>query len=81
MDYRIIYYTLMAMLVAANSGNEERYKKLREDLISTCNYKDNRFIDHVLCRNFGDIKAFAIKNLIAENYQIAQALAHFSLRE
>lgn len=77
-EYRIIYYTLMSMLVAANSGDKEEYKQLKTKL-NECKYKKNIHLDHILKTNFGGIKAFAIKNLISENYDTARLLAKISL--
>ncbi|KAB1958005.1 glycosyltransferase [Limosilactobacillus fermentum] len=78
-EYRIIYYTLMSMLVAANSGDKEEYKQLKAKL-NACKYKKNIHLDNILKTNFGSIKAFAIKNLISENYDTARLLSKNSIR-
>lgn len=78
-EYRIIYYTLMSMLVAANSGDKEEYKQLKAKL-NACKYKKNIHLDNILKTNFGSIKAFAIKNLISENYDTARLLSKNIIR-
>lgn len=80
-DYRIIYYYLMTMLVAANSGDAGKYHELKEDLYRRYpRYKANRHLWHILLVNFGRMKAFAIKELITANYRIATLLARVALR-
>ena len=80
-DYRIIYYTLMAMLVAANAKDKETYQRLKRRLETLPNLKNNMHLDHILDYNFGKTKAFAIKKLIPADYQVARMLAIISLRK
>ena len=78
-NYRIVYYTLMTMLVAANAEDKDSYCDLRRTIMSSEEYKKNRFIDHILKMNYGSMKAFAIKNLIIKNYAMASILARMSI--
>lgn len=81
-DYRIIYYLLMTMLVAANSGDVRKYRELKTDLYQRYpNFKDNRHLRHILYVNYGKMKAIAIRDLITANYGIADLLARLALRK
>ena len=79
LNYRIIYYYLMTMLVAANAGEKNKYEELKRELLDLDDFKRNRFLDHILKKNFGRLKAFAIKNLISTNYFAASIMAKLSI--
>ena len=78
-EYRIIYYYLMAILVAANANRKQDYLELRDLLRSTTEYKNNMFIKHILNKNFGMLKSFVITNFITANYGFARIIAQIAL--
>ena len=79
-EYRVIYYSLMSMLVAAFSKNKIKYNEIKESLFDFDNlFKQNKHIDHILNTNFGKLKAFVIKNMITYNYSMAKFVANIAL--
>lgn len=79
-EYRVIYYSLMSMLVAAFSKNKIKYNEIKESLFDfDSHFKENKHIDHILNTNFGKLKAFVIKNMITYNYSIAKFVADIAL--
>lgn len=79
-DYRIIYYYLMTMLVAANAGDKSKYQVLKKKLMQNYpEFKKNRHLRHILLVNFGSMKSFAITNLITANYGVAELLGRIAL--
>ena len=75
--YRVIYYTLMTMLVAANAGDRESYERYRQELLSMEPvYSKNRHYWKILRENYGFLKAAVIGGIIPFNY----TLAHLACR-
>ena len=78
--YRIIYYTLMTMLVSAHAENKKKYiywkRWLRKNYPE---YAQNMHIRHILSVNFGKPKAFAILRLVPCNYYMAKMLGNIAL--
>lgn len=80
-DYRIIYYTLIAMLVSANSEQKSTYKQLKEFLKKQYpQYHHNQHIHFIMNENFGLIKRIAIEYGVTVNYRAACILAFLALR-
>lgn len=79
-NYRIIYYLIMAMLVAANVNNKDIYtkckKQLKEDFPT---YKKNPHLIPILNENFGKISSIVIRKGIPSQYIIAKYIAYFAL--
>lgn len=71
-DYRVSYYLLMTMVVAANSSNKEAYEQNREELVAmTPKYNKNRHFWKILTENYGALKASVIGGVIPLNYPVA----------
>lgn len=78
--YRIIYYTLITMLVAANAGDKEAYACYRQDFFSIKpEYSKNQHYWRILRDNFGLLKAFVIGGIIPLNYSLAQLACRLGL--
>lgn len=71
-DYRIIYYRLQTIVVAANAGDKFTYNKTKKELLQAShNYKQNQHYKNILYRNFGKLRTFVIGTVIPSNYYIA----------
>lgn len=77
-EYRIIYYILVTMIVAALGEDSKAYGEMKTKLISEYpDWKENMHIDSILHRNFGFLKAFAIKNVIPLHFEVAKLMCRF----
>lgn len=72
-DYRIIYYTLMTMLVAAYVGDKSEYLKLKDEL-NQYDYKNNVHLKPILQTNFDSLKCIAIRDFIPMGYSVARLM-------
>lgn len=80
-DYRIIYYLLMTMIVAANAGNKSEYVKNREELFNiTPKYNKNQHYWRILKDNYGYLKAVIIGGVIPMGYSIAYFVCKLGIR-
>ena len=80
-DYRIIYYLLMTMIVAANAGDKIAYNQNRRDLLSKePKYYKNQHYWKILIKNYGVLKAVAIGKVIPINYLIARAICIIGMK-
>ena len=80
-DYRVIYYMLMTMIVAANSNNKEAYKVLQNQINAIHpRYSKNQHFWRVLKDNYGRIKMFAIGVIIPMNFSLARLVCKIGLR-
>lgn len=80
-DYRVAYYLLMTMVVAANSGDKTAYKQNRNELIMMRpKYSHNRHYWSILNENYGSFKAFIIGVVIPMNYSIAHFACKVGIR-
>ena len=70
-DYRIIYYTLMTMLVAANAGDKKAYLTCQKALKKS---SPNQHLKPIMDYNFGELKSLVLRNLIDKNYLLARIL-------
>lgn len=67
-DYRVIYYILMTMVVAANVGDKSTYGKCKEKLKS---FPANQHMKPIMDYNFGKMKSLVIRKGINKNYLLA----------
>ena len=80
-DYRVIYYLLMTMVVAANSGDKKAYEENRIELLSlTPKYNTNQHYWRLLKENFGPLKAIVIGGVIPMGYGIAHLACKVGIR-
>ena len=76
-DYRVAYYLLMTMVVAANSGNREAYKQNRKELFEIQpKFSTNQHFWKIMKENYGCLKAVVLGMIIPMNY----AIAHFACK-
>ena len=79
-DYRILYYRLMTMIVAANANDKETYQIVKRDLQKDYSQSDIGFCRHIMNENFGILKSFVIEKMIPVNYKIAHLICHYTFR-
>ncbi len=80
-DYRVIYYLLTTMIVAANSGNKAAYKENQNELRSIKpKYTKNQHFWSILKHNYGILKAMAIGAFIPQNYLLANLICKLGIK-
>ena len=80
-DFRIIYYLLMTIVVAANSGDKYAYEQNRDELLAMKPaYNMNQHYWRTLKENFGRMKAVAVGGIIPMNYAIARLVCKIGFR-
>ena len=80
-DYRVIYYTLITMLVAANAGDRPSYERCRRQLTAEMpTYAKNAHFSGILNANFGPAKAAVLGRVIPNSYALARLAARAALR-
>jgi len=80
-DYRVIYYLLMTMVVAANSGDKKAYIYNRNELKAMRpKYLTNQHYWRILKENFGTIKAIVIGRVVPMGYGIAHLACKVGIR-
>ena len=80
-DYRVAYYLLMTMVVAANSGDKESYEQNRKELLAMePKYNKNQHYWRILKENYGNLKATVVGGIIPLNYAIAYLACKVGIR-
>ena len=80
-DYRVAYYLLTTMIVAANSGNKDAYIDSRKELFSMKpKYYKNQHFGSILKNNYGMLKAIAIGRIIPQSYLLAQTICKLGIK-
>ena len=80
-DYRVAYYLLMTMVVAANFGDKEAYEQNRRELLAMKpEYNKNQHFWRILKENYGSLKAAVIGGVIPMNYTIAHLACRVGIR-
>ncbi len=80
-DYRVAYYLLMTMVVAANSGDREAYEQNRKELFAMIpKYNKNQHYWRILKDNYGAIKASVIGGVVPMGYGIAHLACKAGIR-
>lgn len=80
-DYRVAYYLLMTMVVAANSGNRSAYEQNRQELLAIePRYNQNQHYWRILKENYGPLKAVVIGSVIPIGYGIAHLACKVGIR-
>ena len=80
-DYRVAYYLLMTMVVAANSGDKAAYEQNRRELLAMKpKYNNNQHYWRILKENYGTIKAAVIGGVIPMGYPIAHLACKVGIR-
>lgn len=81
-EYRVIYYTLITMLVAANAANKDKYIQYRKVLFSmNPKYTANQHFKPVIDKNFGKLKSLVIRKMIPMNYSVARLACRIGFRK
>ena len=80
-DYRVSYYLLMTMLVAANAGNRDAYEQNREELLAIKPaYNRNQHYWRILVRNYGWLRAAILGGVVPASYEIAHLICKVGFR-
>ena len=80
-EYRIAYYLLMTMVVAANAGDKDAYKLNRKELLSLKPiYNRNQHYWKILKENYGFLKAVVIGGIVPMGYEIAHWACKIGIR-
>ena len=81
-EYRIIYYLLMTMVVAANSEDKESYRNNRKALLEKKpKFSKNQHFWRILKENFGVLKAVVVGILIPKGYTIARFACKIGIKK
>ena len=78
-DYRVMYYLLMTMIVAANAGDKKSYFENKKEL-SAMNPNKNQHYWKILQKNYGLIKSAVIGAVVPMHYIIARSVCLIALR-
>lgn len=80
-DYRIIYYLLITMIVAANSGDRNEYNQNRMELLAIDpEYASNQHFWKILRENYGKLKAAVIGRVVPIGYWFAYLACKVGIR-
>lgn len=63
-DYRILYYTLMTMVVAANANDKNIYMECKSALRKS---PSNQHVKPIMDYNFGTLKSLVLRDIIGKN--------------
>lgn len=79
-DYRIIYYSILSMLISANIDNKSKYIELKRNLNKNFpKYYLNQHFRHILFKNFGFLKGTVIGYIIPKSYTFAKTVCKVAL--
>lgn len=79
--FRVIYYQLMTLIVAANAGNKDDFYRIRKALrAERPQYWKNQHYWPVLTGIYGRIKAFLIGYVVPGNYALTRIMCQFAFR-
>lgn len=80
-SYRISYYRLMTMIVAANAGNSSVYRSIRRDLLAERpRFWRNQHFFRLLRENYGILKALVIGCAVPLCYPLARLACQVGFR-
>ncbi len=80
-DFRVAYYLLATMVVAANADNKDAYEQSYEELRSLMPaYNKNQHFWRILKENFGRLRAVALGGVVPMNYALARRIGKRSFR-
>lgn len=80
-DYRVAYYLLMTMIVAANAGDKKAYEQNRKELYAMKpRYSKNQHYWKILKENYGTLKAIVMGGIVPINYTIAHLACRVGIR-
>lgn len=74
-NFRIVYYYIMTMIVAANAGKQNEYKALKKELHKKFPYyMNNQHFWNMMFGIYGRLKALAIGIIVPNSYQLTSLL-------
>jgi len=80
-DYRIVYYTIITMIVAAFNDDKERfYFYKRRLMIRKPFYIKNQHFLHVMVRNNGYLKATIMGIIVPNNFYLTKLMSKLALK-
>lgn len=79
--FRIVYYCLMTLIVAANAGDKEEFYRIRKQLrLEHPKYWKNPHYWPVLFGIYGKAKAFLIGCVVPVNFELTHLMCRFAFR-
>lgn len=73
LDYRIIYYYLIAMLISAKNSDNKKYRNLKKALVDEYpNFRRNQHYKNILNVNYGKLKAIFIGMIVPNSYMLTR---------
>lgn len=73
--YRVIYATLLAMVVSARNGDKNAYLQCRKSL-QEMKWKKNPYTKKILTCNQGQLKTFVLMHIIPLSYAVAHLITN-----
>lgn len=74
-NYRIIYYSLLSLIIAANADNKQEFYRQREVLKEKFpHFRQNMHLKTILSTNFSRLKYFVITYIVPLNYTVTKTI-------
>lgn len=67
-EYRVLYYSLITMIVSANSSDKKTFYEMKNKL----NNNNNMFFRPILIKNFGYLRYFVLSKIMIINYYVSR---------
>ncbi|WP_367341847.1 glycosyltransferase family 2 protein [Limosilactobacillus sp.] len=74
-DFRIKYYVLITMIVAANSNDKKTFIEMKKKLHNN----ENPLFKPILEKNFGYVKYFFFSRILDKNFYVSKFITHIVL--
>lgn len=76
-NFRILYYDLLTMIVAANACDKDTYTRLKEQKLK---FSKNKHFKYIMKQNYGSLKTFIMGSIIPLNYNCAHFLCRLAFK-
>lgn len=73
-EFRIAYYKLITMIIAANAKDDVTYKALKKE---SKKIRNNKHFNSIMQTNYGFIKSFVMSRIVPLNYNLAHFICKF----
>lgn len=70
-DFRVLYYKLLTLIIAANSGDKETFYELRNVRKA---FKRNKYFKNIMVENYGFLKYIVMAKIIPINYSLSSII-------
>ncbi|MFR0494913.1 glycosyltransferase family 2 protein [Limosilactobacillus reuteri subsp. suis] len=74
-DFRIIYYKLLTLIIAANSKDRITFYKLQKE---KSNFKHNKHFKKIMIENYGLLKYFVMVKILPLSYHLSALICRFA---